>query len=185
MKICKLEYLIKDMDIISRRKLIELLDKDNDFFYSKDLEESEKYSAIFTEINQICVNNNISPIFKNPLDIEECLKVREKLLFIDYVEGIDNNLIGVDCDSPKNAKSIYYPAIFKKDEEDSGWNVIVPDIFGGVTCGEDYNSAIEMAKDMIKLMLEEASGQCFPPKTFEETKMNFPDELVVMIEVEY
>ena len=84
----------------------------------------------------------------------------------------------------KERKVISYPAILQEDEDSSGWNVTVPDIFGGVTCGDDYESAIYMAKDMIKLMLLEAPGQCFPPKTLEETKNNFPDDLVVMVEVE-
>ena len=81
-----------------------------------------------------------------------------------------------------NKKTISYPAIF--DKEDDFYNVIVPDIFGGVTCGEGYENAVYMAKDMIKIMLTEAPGQCFPPKSLEETKKNFPNKLVVMIEVE-
>ena len=80
--------------------------------------------------------------------------------------------------------NISYPAILTKDEESDGWNVVVPDIFGGVTCGSDYDSAILMAKDMIKFMLKEAPGQCFPPKSLEETQNNFPCDIVVMIEVE-
>ena len=80
--------------------------------------------------------------------------------------------------------NISYPAILTKDEESDGWNVVVPDIFGGVTCGSDYDSAILMAKDMIELMLKEAPSQCFPPKTLEETQNNFPCDIVVMIEVE-
>ena len=40
-----------------------------------------------------------------------------------------------------------------------------------------------MAKDMIKLMLNEAPGQCFPPKFLEETQRNFSNKLIVMIEV--
>ena len=79
-------------------------------------------------------------------------------------------------------KIISYPAIFEK--EDDCYNVTVPDIFGGVTCGQGYEDAINMAKDMIKLMLNEAPGQCFPPKSLEETQRNFPDKLVIMIEVE-
>lgn len=79
--------------------------------------------------------------------------------------------------------NISYPAILTKDEESDGWNVVVPDIFGGVTCGSDYDSAILMAKDMIELMLKEAPSQCFPPKTLEETQNNFPRDIVVMIEV--
>ena len=41
-----------------------------------------------------------------------------------------------------------------------------------------------MAKDMIKLMLNEAPFQCFIPKTISQTKENFPDKEVIMIEVE-
>ena len=79
----------------------------------------------------------------------------------------------------------YYPVILEPDEEDANWlNVTVPDIFGGVTCGEGEEDAIYMAKDMIKLMLEEAPGQCFPPKSLEETQNNFPDKKVVLVEVE-
>ena len=84
----------------------------------------------------------------------------------------------------KHIKTISYPAIIEKDIESDGWNVTVPDIFGGVTCGDDYDSAISMAKDMIKLMVIEAPGQCFPPKSLEETKENFPNNEVVMIEVD-
>ena len=84
----------------------------------------------------------------------------------------------------KDINKVSYPAIMEKDEESKGWNVTVPDIFGGVTCGDDYQSAINMAKDMIRLMLIEAPGQCFPPKTLEETKENFPNDIVIMIEVD-
>ena len=79
-------------------------------------------------------------------------------------------------------KIISYPAIFEK--EDDGYNVTIPDIFGGVTCGFSYEDAIMMAKDMVLLMLKEAPGQCMPPKSFEETKANFPNSLIVMIDVE-
>ena len=81
----------------------------------------------------------------------------------------------------KNNK-IAYPAIFEK--EDECYNVTVPDIFGGVTCGEGLEDAIYMAKDMIKLMLTQATGQCFAPKTLEETQRNFPGKLVLLVEVE-
>lgn len=83
----------------------------------------------------------------------------------------------------KKTKTVLYPAIFEEDI-DGGWNVTVPDIFGGVTCGDDYPSAVDMAKDMIKLMITEAPGQCFPPKSLKETQSNFPDKLIKMIEVE-
>ena len=85
-------------------------------------------------------------------------------------------------DKLDDKKIISYPAIFEK--EDAGYNVTVPDIFGGVTCGENYDDAIFMAKDMIKVMLMEAPTQCFLPKTLQETQNNFPNKLVVMIDVE-
>ena len=44
----------------------------------------------------------------------------------------------------KKSKIVLYPAIFEEDI-DGGWNVTVPDIFGGVTCGDDYPSAVNMA----------------------------------------
>ena len=218
MKTCKLEYMIKNIDIIPRKKLIELFDKDSWFHFHKvyinkleefkkrepvvgdlndykvwsynyakgrDKEQRKDFEAIFTEINQICMDNKTYPIFSDPSNIEECLKKREELLFVYDDEEIVNKFFGVksydEYQPPKYRKPIYYPAIF--EEENGGWNVTVPDIFGGVTCGKDYDSAVEMAKDMIKLMLEEAPGQCFPPKTLEETKRNFPDKLVVMIKV--
>ena len=78
-----------------------------------------------------------------------------------------------------------YPVILEKDEDDPKWiNVTVPDIFGGVTCGEGKEHAIYMAKDLIKLMLLEAPHQCFEPKTLKETEKNFPNKKVVMVEVE-
>jgi predicted RNase H-like HicB family nuclease len=85
-------------------------------------------------------------------------------------------------DKLDDKKIISYPAIFEK--EDEGYNVTVPDIFGGVTCGFSYEDALFMAKDMIMLMLKKAPGQCMPPKSLEETQKNFPNKLIVMIDVE-
>lgn len=40
-----------------------------------------------------------------------------------------------------------------------------------------------MSEDMVKMMLIEAPGQCFKPKSLEEKK-NFPNNIVVLIRVE-
>ena len=218
MKVCKLEYMIKNIDLISRKELIALIDKDSLFHFHRvhidDLEEFKqrkpvyceeneawsykcakrrdkelrlKYKGIFERINDICINNHTYPIFKDPSNIEECLKLRENLLRI-YDEETLNDFFHVNTfyeyEPPKYIKIVSYPAIFNEDEETGGWDVTVPDIFGGVTCGDSYLNAIEMAKDMIKLMIKEAPGQCFPPKSLEETKNNFPDKIVLMIEVD-
>ena len=79
-------------------------------------------------------------------------------------------------------RKIAYPALFKSTEE--GIDVTFPDIFGGVTCGEDRDDALLMAKDLLRLMLKEAPAQCEIPKSVEETKKLFPDDEVVLIEVE-
>lgn len=79
-----------------------------------------------------------------------------------------------------------YTVIFDEAKEfaEKGFNVIVPDMFGGVTCGDSYDDAVFMAKDLIKLMLEEAPNQCNPPSSFEKMKELFPDRKLVQIEVE-
>lgn len=214
MKWNKLEYLTCDIDIGPRRRLIYLIDPDgfNDFnslildsflsfkeeknencdrrSYKSSLARHEReknnYISIFQEINQICIDNEVAPLFKDPTNILECLSRRLDLLNPRKIEEL-NEIYGVDVCKirpEKYIKPISYPTIMEKDEESDGWNVTVPDIFGGVTCGDDFESAINMAKDMIKLMLIEAPGQCFSPKSLIETQRNFPDKLVIMIEVD-
>ena len=78
-----------------------------------------------------------------------------------------------------------YPAIFKEDEEDKGWiNVKFPDIVCGVTCGTDMDNAIYMAKDLLKLMLTTAPKQCLGPTPIDELRKEYPDDIIIMIEVE-
>lgn len=82
-------------------------------------------------------------------------------------------------------KLVEYPAIFRKDEENPAYiNVSFPDIFAGNTFGEGIDDAMYMAKDLLKMMLEEIPEQCMPPHTLEETQKNFPNEQVLMVQVE-
>ncbi len=53
----------------------------------------------------------------------------------------------------KNEKALDYIAIITPDIE-SGYNVTFPDLPGCVTCGETYEEAIEMAKEVLDLWLE-------------------------------
>lgn len=76
-----------------------------------------------------------------------------------------------------------YYAIFDEAEE-GGYNVTFPDIFGGVTCGDDFDDAVFMAKDLLLTMLTNAKGQCFGPSSKEKMEKLFPDKKLVEIEVE-
>lgn len=82
-------------------------------------------------------------------------------------------------------RKIAYPAIFRVDEEDPKFiNVTIPDIWCAVTFGEGMEEAMFMAKDLLKLMVEEAPAQCERPHSLEETQKNFPNDTVLMVEVE-
>ncbi len=81
-------------------------------------------------------------------------------------------------------KRYSYPALFIPEPDDNGGvNVVFPDIFGGVTCGDDEDDALFMAKDLLRLMLTECRGQCRPPKPLKVTQANFPDDKVVLVTV--
>lgn len=57
-----------------------------------------------------------------------------------------------------------YPAIFTP-EEDGGYSIIFPDLEGCYTCGNDLADGIEMAKDVLALVLYgyETDGKLIPP----------------------
>ena len=76
-----------------------------------------------------------------------------------------------------------YIAIFEEAEE-GGYNVTFPDIFGGVTCGDSFEDAVYMAKDLLLIMLASAKGQCFEPSSKEKMEKLFPDKKLVEISVE-
>lgn len=79
-------------------------------------------------------------------------------------------------------KKYVYCALFT--ETDEGVAVSFPDIFCGVTCGDDFDDAVNMAKDLLKYMLKYAPGQCDEPCGKAEMEKTFPGEKVVEIEVE-
>ncbi len=77
---------------------------------------------------------------------------------------------------------LYYPAIFLK-EVDGRYSVSFPDVPEALTCGENFENAIEMAKECLGLCLEgrKEDNEQIPKAHFEniETKEN---EVVVGIE---
>ena len=76
-----------------------------------------------------------------------------------------------------------YYSLFKKTE-DGGYEVSFPDIFGGVTCGDNFDDAVFMAKDLLKLMLKDAPGQCSEASSKEKLEKLFPEYQIVEITVE-
>ncbi|WP_223902949.1 type II toxin-antitoxin system HicB family antitoxin [Lactobacillus laiwuensis] len=60
------------------------------------------------------------------------------------------------------SKLLVYPVILHP--ADTGYTVEVPDITGGFTQGEDLTNALEMASDMIGLMLEDTTNYPKPSK---------------------
>ncbi len=60
------------------------------------------------------------------------------------------------------SKLLVYPVVLHP--EDTGYTVEVPDITGGFTQGEDLTNALEMASDMIGLMLEDTTNYPKPSK---------------------
>ena len=80
---------------------------------------------------------------------------------------------------------IGYYAIIEKDRRDKGfYSVAFPNIFPGVTCGESYDDAVYMAKDLLVMMLTEAPRQCYDPEPYENLRKDYPKRHLVYIEVD-
>ena len=77
-----------------------------------------------------------------------------------------------------------YPAIFKKSDDGEFTEVDFPDIVCGVTCGTSYENAIFMAEDLLKLMILEVPNQVMKPSKIEDLITKYPNDKIVMIEVE-
>lgn len=78
-----------------------------------------------------------------------------------------------------------FPAIFEQDSENNQLiNVTFPDLLGVVTFGEGMDNALEMAKDVLLSMLEYDYIKNAKASSLEETKANFPDKEIIMVEVE-
>ena len=78
-----------------------------------------------------------------------------------------------------------FPAIFSKEKE-GGFSVDFPDIIACVTCGDNMEDAIYMAKDVLKLMIETNgnNAQKSKPSDINELRKKFPNDIIKMIEIE-
>ena len=75
-----------------------------------------------------------------------------------------------------------YPALFHK-EKDGGYSISFPDIENCVTCGDDLSQGIEMASDVLPLMLSEFENdnkEIPTPSTVKDI-LTGDDEFVTMI----
>lgn len=78
---------------------------------------------------------------------------------------------------------LHYPAIFLK-EDDGRYTVLFPNIPKAVTCGQNYENAVEMAKECLELCIKGRveDHEEIPKARFEniETRKN---EMIVEIEI--
>ena len=86
------EYYIKELENFKNMEVI-TGDSAEALMYEciKELNEErrKKYEQIFSEINEICINNRTYPIFNAPSNIEECLKIRKEVLHMYEEEEVN------------------------------------------------------------------------------------------------
>ena len=68
---------------------------------------SLRFETIFRRINELFIKNNVQPIFPDPLNLEECLDIREDMLEVMSYERA-NKFFGVD-----NHRD-YKPPVYKE-----------------------------------------------------------------------
>ena len=95
---------------------IGFVDDDSEIAYSykKDMEKEvmevkEKFIAQYNLINELCIENNTLPFFKNPTNISECEKIRLDIVKILPEETL-NNFFGVESIRD------YEPPVYNRDK---------------------------------------------------------------------
>ena len=121
---CKLEYMIKNFDFQEKKKIIVLMDPYGDYEFKKDISKFlldpdttdleildqlpilrdfpdekvlflNKYIGLYQRINELCIENNTYPFFKDPFNVGECEKTRLDIVKI-IPEKILNEYFGVE-----------------------------------------------------------------------------------------
>lgn len=77
-------------------------------------------------------------------------------------------------------------AVFIKEKDSPDYNVIFPNIVGGRTCGVNYQNAIYMANDLLKMMLEDNINNAQHPLslTLEQIKEMYPEGEIKEFEID-
>ena len=118
---CKLEYMIRGVDLKEYKQIVYEIDPKGDYFlyerysqfflnpndpnldeyfpefmYLPEMKEEliEKGISQYKKINELCIKNNICPIFKDPTNVMECEKTRLDILKLMPEEKI-NDFFGV------------------------------------------------------------------------------------------
>lgn len=69
-----------------------------------------------------------------------------------------------------------FPAIFSKDSD--GYNISFPDLEGAISCADNFEEALYMAKDCLELYLDDLENI---PKPKEVHNLN-KNEILIMVE---
>ena len=112
---CKLEYLIKNFDIKEKKEIIREMDPCGTYFLKKHcsafllnpddpylleyFQELEYFPEMkdeiiqeaiihYKKVNDLCINNNTYPFFKNPTNFKECEETR-----LDLVKMIPKEIL--------------------------------------------------------------------------------------------
>ena len=119
---CKLEYMIKNIELKESKNIVHEMDLYGNYFFQKhcskfllnpddpnlfeyfpefeffpEMKEELIEEAIskYKKINELCIKNNIYPFFKDPTNVQECEKTRLDLVEI-IPEEILNEHFGVE-----------------------------------------------------------------------------------------
>ena len=76
---------------------------------------SLRFETIFRRINELFIKNNVQPIFPDPLNIEECLDIREDMLEVMSYERA-NKFFGVE--DHRDYKPPVYAVYYEQKQPD-------------------------------------------------------------------
>lgn len=81
---------------------------------------------------------------------------------------------------------IRFPAVFRQEKNSAVYSVFFPDILGCVTCGNNFDEALSMAKDALICAVEENFFDCETtvPTPITQLQKYYPNDIVRLIIVE-
>lgn len=81
---------------------------------------------------------------------------------------------------------VYYPAVFHKSDDETGYWIEFPDLPGCFSQGDTINQAMEYSKEAIGLFLDQSDDlyerQIAKPSDIQAVMKQFPNEIVLLVE---